>query len=198
MPLGTYRLTCIPMGYTNSMQIFHGDTTFLLQEEIPHVTEPFIDDIPVKGPVSRYQYEDGSYETIPANPGIRRFIWEHLENVNRVIQRISHAGGTFSAIKSNLCVKSAIIVGHKCMADGRMPDESRVQKILDWPIFRNLMEVRGFLGTLGTIRVFIKDFAAHAKPLVQLTQKDVEFEFGEEQVLAIEKIEVLGPKLYSN
>ena len=45
-----YRLTSIPMGYTNSIQIFYGDTTFLLQEEIPQVTIPFIDDIPIKGP----------------------------------------------------------------------------------------------------------------------------------------------------
>lgn len=47
--LGTFQLTSIPMRYTNSMQISHGDTTFLLQEEIPHVTIPFIDDIPAKG-----------------------------------------------------------------------------------------------------------------------------------------------------
>jgi hypothetical protein len=168
-PLGTFRLTCIPMGYTNSMQIFHGDTTFLLQEEIPHVTVPFIDDIPVKGPVTRYQNEDGTYETIPENIGIRRFVWEHLQNVNRIVQRVKHAGGTFSGHKSSVCVESAIVVGHKCTIDGRMPDESRVQKIVDWPICRNLTEVRGFLGTLGTIRIFIKDFASHAKPLVQLT-----------------------------
>ena len=191
-PLGTLRLTCIPMGYTNSMQIFHGDTTFLLQEEIPHVTEPFIDDIPVKGPVSRYQKEDGTYETIPANPGIRRFVWEHLENVNRVVQRIEHAGGTFSGIKSNICVDSAIVVGHKCTIDGCLPDESRVQKIVDWPICQNLTEVRGFLGTLGTVRVFIKDFAMHAWPLVQLTRKDVQFEFTEEHVMAMEKLKTLA------
>jgi hypothetical protein len=41
-PLGTYKLTSIPMGSTNSMQIFHGDTMFLLQEKIPHVTIPFV------------------------------------------------------------------------------------------------------------------------------------------------------------
>ena len=74
--------------------------------------------------------------------------------------------------------------------NGRLPDESRVQKILDWPICRNLTEVRGFLGTLGTIRIFIKDFAAHAKPLVQLTRKDVEFEFTEEHILAMEKLKM--------
>ena len=83
--LGTYRLTSIPMGYTSSMQIFHGDTTFLLQKEIPHVTIPFVDNILVKGPPTRFEKEDGMYETVPENPGICRFVWEHLQNVNRVI-----------------------------------------------------------------------------------------------------------------
>ena len=133
-PFGEYRLTSIPMGYTNVMQIFHGDTTFILQEEIPHVTIPFIDNIPVKGPVSRYQNADGTYETIQENNGIRKFVWEHLQNVNRVIQRVKHAGGTFSAIKSFFCVETAVIVGHKCTIEGRLPDETRVQKIVDWPI----------------------------------------------------------------
>ena len=189
-PLGTHRLTCIPMGYTNSVQILHGDTTFLLQDEIPHITVPFMDDIPAKGPASRYQDEEGNYETIPENEGIRRFVWEHLQNVNRIIQRIKHAGGTFSGHKSFICVETAVIVGHKCTLKGRLPDDSRIQKIMDWPICRNLKEVRGFLGVLGTVRIFIKDFAAHAKPLVQLTRKDVEFEFTEEHVIAMEKLKM--------
>ena len=191
-PLGTLRLTSIPMGYTNSVQIFHGDTTFILQDEIPHVTVPFLDDIPVKGPTSRYQDKEGRYETIPENKGIRRFVWEHLHNVNRVIQRVKHAGGTFSGLKSFLCVETAMVVGHKCTREGHLPDESRVQKIVDWPPCWNLTEVRGFLGTLGTLRIFIKDFAAHAKPLVQLTRKGVEFEFGESQMAAMEKLKVLA------
>ena len=173
------------------MQILHGDSSFILQDEIPQVTEPFIDDIPVKGPETQYQDKNGVYETIPGNPGIRRFIWEQLENINRVIQRIKHAGGTFSGLKSNLCAETAVIVGHKCTIEGRLPDESRVQKIIDWPICRNLTEVRGFLGTLGTIRIFIKNFASLAKPLVQLTRKDVEFEFGEEQIMSMEKLKML-------
>jgi len=189
-PLGTFRLTSIPMGYTNSMQIFHGDTTFLLQEEIPHITIPFIDDIPVKGPVTRYQDAKGSYETIPDNKGIRRFVWEHLQNVNRIIQRIKHAGGTFSGHKSFPCVESAVIVGHKCTFEGRMPDDTRIQKILNWPICQNLTEVRGFLGTLGTVRIFIKNFASHASPLVRLTRKGVDFEFTKEHVLAMEKLKL--------
>ena len=41
---------------------------------------------------------------------------------------------------------------------------------------------------MGTIRVFIKNFAMHARPLVQLTRKNVEFEFGGEHLLAMEKM----------
>ena len=191
-PLGTLRLTSIPMGYMNSVQIFHSDITFLLQEEIPHVTVPFLDDIPVKGPVSRYQLDSGGYETIPENQNIRKFVWEHMQNVNRVVQRIKHTGGTFSALKSHICVEAALVVGHKCTIEGRMPNEDRIQKIIDWPICRNLTEVRGFLGTLGTIRIFIKDFARHTSPLVQLTRKNVDFEFGEEQVIAMEKLKLFA------
>ena len=83
-------------------------------------------------------------------------------------------------------------MGHKCTMEGRLPDESRVQKIVDWPICRDLTEVRGFLGTLGTLRIFIKNFATHAKPLVHLTRKDVEFEFGNDQLLAMEKLKMMA------
>ena len=37
-PLGTFRLTSIPMGYTNSFQIMHNDVTFILQDEITNTS----------------------------------------------------------------------------------------------------------------------------------------------------------------
>src|SRR5216684_2165109 len=43
-PLGMLRNTCLPMGWTNSMPIFHGDISFILEPEIPHVAKPFVDD----------------------------------------------------------------------------------------------------------------------------------------------------------
>ena len=49
-PFGAMRLTTLPMGWTNSVPIFHGDVTYILQPEIPHVTQPYIDDVPVRGP----------------------------------------------------------------------------------------------------------------------------------------------------
>jgi hypothetical protein len=70
------------MGHTNSVQIMQGDINYILRDEILLFTMPFIDDVAVKGPVTRYENADGTYETIPGNSGICRFIWEHLANVN--------------------------------------------------------------------------------------------------------------------
>ena len=84
-PLGAFCLTVLPMGWTNSPAVLQGDITHILRPEIPDWTQPFADDVPIKGPKSRYQSPDGTYETIPENAGIRRFVWEHFEAVHRVI-----------------------------------------------------------------------------------------------------------------
>ena len=50
IPFSMMRLTTLPMGWTNLVPIFHDDVCYILQPEIPHVTQPYIDDIPVRGP----------------------------------------------------------------------------------------------------------------------------------------------------
>ena len=84
-PYGALQLTTLPMGWTNSVPIFHDDVTYILQPEIPHDTQPYINDVPVKGTATRYIKEDGEPETIPENPGIRWFIWEHVQDLNHVV-----------------------------------------------------------------------------------------------------------------
>jgi hypothetical protein len=183
-PYGAQRLVTLPMGWTNSVPIFHDDVTYILQPEIPDITIPYIDDVPVKGPPTRYILPDGSYETIPENPDIRRFVWEHFQNLNRVVQRMKYCGGTFSAHKLSICVPEIIVVGHRCTYEGRLPDESKVVAIRNWGPCKDVSEVRAFLGTVGVLRIFIRNFAHRAHHLVKLTRKDVPFEFGTDQLLA--------------
>ena len=111
-PYGAMRLTTLPMGWTNSVPIFHEDVTYILQPEIPHVTQPYIDDIPVRGLPTRYIQDNGEPETIPENPGIRRFVWEHFQDLNRIVQRMKYSGGTFSGYKSTLCAPEITVLGH--------------------------------------------------------------------------------------
>lgn len=180
-PYGALRLVTLPMGWTNSVPIFHDDVTFILQDEIPEVTWPFLDDVPVGGPRTRYETEDGGYETIPENKGIRRFVWEQFERLNRVVQRMKYCGGTFSGKKSVLCAEEFVVVGHLCTYDGRKPIPDRVGVISRWGPCKEVKDVRAFLGTIGTMRMFIKDFAKRASPIQKLTRANEPFVWGPEQ-----------------
>ena len=51
-PYSALQLTSLLMGWTNSVPIFHDNVTYILQPEIPHVMQPYIDNIPVKGPAT--------------------------------------------------------------------------------------------------------------------------------------------------
>ncbi|KZV59518.1 hypothetical protein PENSPDRAFT_555065, partial [Peniophora sp. CONT] len=123
--------------------------TFILQPEVPDYTQPYIDDVPIRGPATRYELEDGGYETIPENSGIRRFVWEHLQVVNRIVQRMKYSGGTFSGVKSFLCAPETTIIGHRCTYEGRLPDLTNLDKVINWGPCRDVSDVRAFLGTVG-------------------------------------------------
>ena len=189
-PFGAHRLVTLPMGWSNSVPIFHEDVTHILQPEIPHLTVPYVDDVPVKGPRSDYRLPDGSYETIPGNSGIRRFVWEHFAGLNRIVTRMEYCGGTFSGKPGKLVLiaREFAVVGHWCTPEGRVPDRDRIEAVQNWVGCRDLSEVRAFLGTVGVARIFIKNFARRAHPLQKLTRKDVPFEFGEEQRVAMEDL----------
>ena len=190
-PLGSFRLTSLPMGYANSPAEFQACMLFLLQDEMPEVAGVFVDDIPIKGPTSRYLGPDGEPETLAENPRIRRYIWEHLNDLHRILHRIGQAGGTVSGKKMQLCRTEVQIVGHQCSSKGREPVDDRAEKIQTWPVPRNLTEVRGFLGLCGTVRIWIKDFSKIARPLVDLTRKAIPFHWGPDQEEAFERLKTL-------
>ena len=187
-PIGALRLTCLPMGWTNASAIFHEDVTFILEPEIPHVAWPYVDDCSIKGPATRFETGDGGYETLPDNPGIRKFIWLHLLDVHRILHRLCHAGATVSAKKIFVAVPEVIILGHKCTYAGRVPDDSKISRIRDWPTCKSLTDVRAFLGTAGFMRIWIKNYATLAHPLVNLTRKGQPFVWTEEHDHAMQAL----------
>jgi hypothetical protein len=185
------------MGWTNSVPIFHDDVTYVLQDEIPHTTIPYIDDVSVRGPATRYETPDGDYERIPENHGIRRFIWEHFQNLNRIVQRMIYVGVTFSGKKAVLCKDKFFVVGHLCSYAGQIPDASRIEVIMNWGKLENFTQVKSYLGTVGILRKFIEKFADITGPINDLTKKDVPFiwtkEHDEAQRLVREALLVAKP-----
>ena len=176
------------MGYTNVVQVYQSDMSFILQEEISDYTYPFIDDLPIKGVVECYEHPDGTYETILDNLGIRRFIWEHLQNVYHILQHLKVVNITVLAKKFVLATPDATIVGHKCTFEGCIPHNKKVQKIHNWPQCQNITQVCGFLGVCGVICIFIKGFASIARLLVNRTWKGVSFMWEEPQRIVMQRL----------
>jgi hypothetical protein len=172
------------MGWTNSVLIFHNDITFILQPEIPNTTVPYINNVLIRSPTDRYVLPDSTEERIPENPSIQHFIWEHFQGLNRIVQRTKYCSRTYSSPKTVLCTEEITVIGHRCTPSGRLPYPSCIDKIVKWGPCRDLSEVCTFLGTIGICCIFIVNFAKRANALVNLTRKDVPFEFSPAQVAA--------------
>ncbi len=74
-PFGTLRLVTLPMGWTNSVPIFHDDVTCILQPEILEVTVPYINNVPVCRPAGQSVHVNQRYRRVhtqkPRYPSVR-------------------------------------------------------------------------------------------------------------------------------
>ena len=142
-------LKVLDLNMTGAVAIFHGDILFILKPKISNTAVPFVDNTSIKGPTTRYKTEDGGYKTILANSQIRHFVWEHLNNIHRILHHFLCAGATISTKKIAIAVPKVTILRHKCNYEGRIPDDSKVAKIRDWPVCKSLADVCAFLGITG-------------------------------------------------
>ena len=171
--LGLLRLTTLPQGATNSVGQFVRVMTKIL-EHVHKEAGAYIDDIGIEGP--RTDYDNDKVE-----PGIRRFILEHIVNCDKVLLELERAGVTIAAEKTQWCMPGVKIVGYVCDSDGRHPDSAKIIKILDWPACENPTEVKSFLGVCVYYRIWILDFAVIAEPLYVLTKKGEVWHWGQMQ-----------------
>jgi hypothetical protein len=151
--------------------------TIILQDEIPTKANIFIDDLPIKGPVTQYSDSEGKPEVLQENPGIRRFIWEHAQDVHRIMHKIKCAGATFAANKAQICSPEVLIVGQTCNSKGRSPDNTKVDKILTWPKLSTPKEVRQFLtsGYIFTMAGGAVTWSSKRQATVALSMVEAEY-----------------------
>ena len=172
-PLGLLRMTTPPQGATNSVAQFVRVVMTILEDLFPKVAMPFLDDIGVKGPYSDYNNE-------LKLPGIRRFVFEHLQNLDATLDRIERAGACIGP-KSQFCYNGMGIVGFVCGSGGRAPASAKVVKILEWPTCKDITEAKAFLGICVYYRIWIRDFSTIAEPIYRLFKKDQPWDWGKEQ-----------------
>ena len=67
-------------------------------------------------------------------------------------------------------------------------EKEKVDGVLNWPIPKNVKDIRKFLGLTNYYRRFIKDFVKVARLMNMLTRKHVKWQWGEEQEQAFDEL----------
>lgn len=102
--------------------------------------------------------------------------WEHCVDINCILHRLKHAGATVSTKKLFISQPEVLVIGQTCNYNGCIPDASKVSKVTNWPSpCCSRTEVCRFLGTTGTVSIWVQDYAKISCPLVNLTHDTVPF-----------------------
>ena len=92
--IGLVKMCTLPQGATNSVAHMMNAMNKVLRDCIPDITTPFLDDITIKGCLVEEIDESKDQD------GCRRFVSNHIEDCERVLQRLEDVGLTFSGEKS--------------------------------------------------------------------------------------------------
>ena len=122
--LGLMRMTMLAQGATNLVIQFIKIVLKILALHLRDRAKPFLNDVGVKRPKTIYNNEELAL-------GIRQYMIEHIQNLDKVLADLEQAGITIAEAKSELCQAGIKIVRYICNADGHHPDTSKVLKILD-------------------------------------------------------------------
>ena len=96
---------------------------------------------------------------------------EHLKRLREVFERLKGAGLKVKPTKCFLMRRCVHYLGHIVSAKGVETDPGKIRCIQEWPVPKNVKELRQFLGIASYYRRFVKSFAQKASPLYRLTEK---------------------------
>nr|GEU99511.1 hypothetical protein [Tanacetum cinerariifolium] len=85
-------------------------------------------------------------------------------------------------------------LGHVIDSEGIHVDPAKIESIKDWASPKTPTKIRQFLGLVGYYRRFIEGFSKISRPMTKLTQKSVNFDWGEK---AEATFQLLKQKFYS-
>ena len=102
-----------------------------------------------------------------------------LARLESILDRLGATGLKLKAKKCQLFQEEIPFLGHIVSATGIGADPAKCQQVRDWPVPRDLHEVRSFVGLCSYYRRHIQGFTELAAPLYELATKGMDFEWTE-------------------
>jgi hypothetical protein len=100
---------------------------------------------------------------------------EHEEHVKAVLERLRKAGLQIALRKCEWEVTSTRFLGFIVSTEEVSPDSEKVAAITNWERPQTVKSVQSFLGFCNFYRRFVEQYSRLAKPLFNLTRKDVQW-----------------------
>ncbi|GKC03152.1 putative reverse transcriptase domain-containing protein, partial [Tanacetum coccineum] len=106
---------------------------------------------------------------------------EHEEHLKLILELLKKEELYAKFSKCEFWIPKIQFLRHVIDSQGIYVDPAKIESIKYWASPKSPTEIRQFLGLAGYYRRFIKGFSKIAKPMTKLTQKKVEFEWGDKQ-----------------
>jgi hypothetical protein len=113
---------------------------------------------------------------------------EHRKIVREVLQRLQDHDLYLKPEKCEFEKQEIEYLGMIIRPGEVCMDPGKVSAVRDWPTPTTLRDVRAFIGFSNFYRRFIKDFSSIARPLHDLTKKDVPWHWHAEQQHAFDTL----------
>ena len=113
---------------------------------------------------------------------------EHLRHVRILFERLHQADLKLTKRKCNFLKAHVQYLGHYISGQGLEPIPEKLQSLQEMPPPTDLTETRKFLGFVGYYRKFIPKYSDIARPLTNLTRKDIPFEWSKACQAAFEML----------
>ena len=116
---------------------------------------------------------------------------EHTNALREIFERLKYADLKLHMMKSKLLARNFTYLGFEFRHDGTVRmDQKKIDAILKIPPPKTVKQVRGFLGAVLFQRRYIKDHAKIARPLYELTKKEVPLIWSEECQIAFDTLKL--------
>jgi len=164
--LGQFRFKRLPFGLTNAVASYQRLIDLVLSGLNMEICLAFLDDVIL-------------FSTT---------LEQHLERLEVLLQRLLAAGLKLKPTKCYLLQRKVTFLGHVVSEDGIATDPEKTRLIRDWPVPRNLKELRSYLGLTSYYRKFVKDYSKIAVPLTDLLKKDHRYVWTEDCQQAFDQL----------
>lgn len=115
----------------------------------------------------------------------------HLEVLIRISSEFKKANLTINISKSKFFVTKVNYLGYIIGEGGITTDPEKILAITNWPVPKNLKQVRGFLGLAGWYRRFLHNFSTETFPITEVISTKKRFCWTEEAQKSFERVKSL-------